>query len=102
MTQTFLPNPTRLAQLQRMDYRDYLKSPEWIRKRKEALRIAENRCQLCNTPGPGLTIHHRTYLRDGQSTIGREKLSDLVALCKDCHDLADERRRLVTHKAGAR
>ena len=73
------------------EYDAYMRSPKWQRMRFLVLnKIAQNRCMLCYAPGPGLEVHHRTYER-----FGNERSTDLIALCKPCHDLADERRRLV-------
>ena len=58
----------------------YLQSPEWQKKRKQKLKEAGSRCQLCNAGNAELHVHHRTY-----ENIGNEKLSDLVVLCKECH-----------------
>ncbi len=73
-----------------MTYDEYLLSPEFARKRFLCFRIYEERCALCYASGPGLECHHRTYER-----FKHERQSDLVALCKSCHDLADERRRIA-------
>jgi len=84
-------SPERLSELRAMPYREYLLTPEWLRKRFLVLnRIALNRCQLCNAPGPGLQVHHRDYSR-----LGSERMTDLIALCEPCHALADAQRRLA-------
>jgi len=90
--QLSIPSPERLAELRAMSYEHYLLSPEWRRKRQLVLKIYQNRCALCNSPN-NLEIHHRTYWKNGESQVGREKLSDLVCLCQECHDLADHQRR---------
>jgi len=68
-----------LELLRTMPYDEYLQTPEWQEKRKEALRRADYRCQLCNSD-ESLDVHHRTYERRGY-----ELASDLIALCRDCH-----------------
>jgi len=60
-------------------YYEYLKSPEWNKKRKAKIKEAGGRCQLCNTKGK-LSVHHRTYDR-----VYNEILTDLIALCDNCH-----------------
>lgn len=72
-------NAQRLLELRNMDYADYLKTPEWKDIRGEVLRRARYRCQICNSDY-GLHVHHRTY-----ENRGDEDLSDLTALCSDCH-----------------
>ena len=71
----------RLAELRTMPYADYLQSPEWRERRKQALDWARNACQLCNSPQEPLNVHHRTYDR-----LGAELPADLVVLCKKCHE----------------
>lgn len=79
----------RLAQLRSMPYSDYLKSPEWLRRRQVALKVMDYRCQLCNS-AESLQVHHRDYSR-----LGCERMTDLIILCTECHTLFHERRQLV-------
>lgn len=95
-------------------YQQYLKSPHWQRTRARILERADEHCEWCGRfcgrdphcgTGPcdaddctycreyfteagandlerqGLEVHHRTYERRG-----RERDSDLVALCWACHE----------------
>lgn len=57
----------------------YLHSPEWQLKRKQALTRAHYQCEQCSDPN-NLEVHHRVYHR-----IPHESLSDLVVLCRSCH-----------------
>lgn len=66
--------------LKTMPYAQYLKTDHWQSVRKNALRHARYRCQLCNKQAP-LYVHHRTYERRGE-----ELLSDVIALCQLCHE----------------
>ena len=66
--------------LKTMPYKDYQRTVWWQNVRHEKLQLAGNRCQLCNRPGPGLHVHHRTYERRGS-----ESLDDLTVLCEICH-----------------
>jgi hypothetical protein len=61
------------------DYAQYLASPEWRKRRDEAIQRAEGRCQLCNS-AQRLQVHHRTYERRGN-----ERPMDLTVLCEGCH-----------------
>lgn len=72
----------RLSELQAMPYRDYLRSPEWRRTRAAALHRADYRCSLDVSHSQDLDVHHRTYDRRGA-----ELASDLVVLCRPCHNL---------------
>lgn len=69
----------RLRELRRMPYAQYLKSTEWQKARRKALKHAEYRCQLCNQ-ADRLNVHHRNYSR-----LGAEKDADLIVLCENCH-----------------
>lgn len=73
------PN-NRAHQLRTMPYKEYLKTPEWQKRRKAKLKEAKHRCQLCNDGGT-LNVHHRTY-----ENRGNEPLSDLIVLCEPCHE----------------
>lgn len=71
------------------EYRDYIKSPAWKRKRAlyfESTRIG--RCQGCGDKEK-LHVHHKTYER-----LGNEDLADLVAVCQTCHTLIHQRNDL--------
>lgn len=54
-------------------------------------RRAGGRCERCSRKTRRLEVHHLTYER-----FGRELLTDLQALCKPCHDIADEERKRWT------
>lgn len=69
---------TELA-LYRYNKRQYLQSPEWSTKRKEALKLANYECQMCHSNEP-LHVHHISY-----KNLFREPQSDLTALCQACH-----------------
>lgn len=79
----------RLEELRTMPYQDYLQTEEWKARRIKHLKSAGFRCQVCN--GKGLIdIHHRTYERRGN-----ERYTDLIALCRDCHDLFHKQGKLA-------
>ena len=62
-----------------LSYQEYLSTPHWKRVRKEALKRAGYKCQLCNSESP-LHVHHRTYER-----LGYEEPGDIIALCAKHH-----------------
>jgi hypothetical protein len=75
---------------QQRQYREvYLRSDHWRQMRQLALRDAEDRCAVCNSSHQ-LDVHHRTYER-----LGAERLTDLLVLCRKCHQVFHESRRLV-------
>jgi hypothetical protein len=64
-------------ELATMPYADYLCTEHWQQRRRIVLRYKPN-CERCLRPATD--VHHITYERRG-----REKPSDLMALCRDCH-----------------
>ena len=63
-------------------YENYLKSPAWKVKRGAVIQRDGGQC-VCSAQAT--EVHHKTY-----NNIGKEPLSDLVALCKECHDREHE------------
>lgn len=61
-------------------HREYLKSPVWMGKRQQALTAFGTICARCGSYGND--VHHKTYERTG----GRELMSDLEVLCRQCHE----------------
>lgn len=72
------------------NYRAYLESPHWRSLSRWAKWKAGYRCQLCNAYDKPLDAHHRTYER-----LGRELDGDLIVLCRGCHTLFHEHRKLA-------
>lgn len=70
------------SSIQRVDYREYIQSPQWHWKAELAKSHCGNRCQNCNRPGSEVELetYHRTYER-----LGNELLDDLIVLCRSCH-----------------
>lgn len=68
---------------QRRDYyrNEYLKSPEWQRKRHMVLQRDNWRCVYCGAPAT--QVHHKRYAK---RNIGNEPISWLVSICKSCHE----------------
>lgn len=73
----------------RTEYRQYIQSEQWQQRRKEFL-MNHFRCERCFMPrciarfiyDQDLHVHHRNYQR-----IGCEEDSDLLALCRRCHEI---------------
>jgi hypothetical protein len=80
------------VKLVRVNYGEYIVSPEWREKAEAAKEAAGQRCQVCNVSRDRSTLdtHHRTYER-----LGHEEPGDLVVLCRDCHRLFHENGRLA-------
>lgn len=77
------------------NYQEYLKTEHWIRISNEAKRLADYRCQVCNSDGE-LHAHHRTYERKGD-----ELQSDIFVLCKRCHKIFEKYIRSNSHDNSA-
>lgn len=61
-------------------YQEYLNSPRWkdiAKDYKERFPICE-----CCKKNKSVNVHHRNY-----QNVGNEKYWDLIALCKECHNL---------------
>lgn len=76
------------------DYIAYMHSPEWEAVRQKKLKQVGYKCKKASKycAGP-LQVHHKTYKR-----FGHERMSDLDALCKFHHDIADNQRRRKVKK----
>lgn len=66
-------------------YRLYLKTDHWGKIRAGALLRASFKCQACSERERMLTVHHNNY-----KSLGREKGSDVIVLCDDCHTVWTE------------
>ena len=64
--------------------KEYLDSPAWQMKRNAVIQRDGYQC-VCGAQAT--EMHHKTY-----DNIGREPLSDLVFLCKPCHERVHESR----------
>jgi hypothetical protein len=69
-------------------------APAWERVRAARMEFAGHRCEWrnliagrCRVVAP-LQCHHRHY-----RTFGRERLKDVIILCHEHHEIADNRRR---------
>lgn len=60
-------------------YQKYIQSPEWQFVRARILKRANGKCEKCKQVPPQ-HVHHKTYAR-----LGKERDSDLIALCIACH-----------------
>ena len=64
------------------EYRKYLKSAKWKKKRIQALAYHGAECACCGSTNK-IHIHHISYL----NYPGNEKMTDLIPLCEDHHQL---------------
>ena len=64
-------------------YDRYIHSAGWRRKAGQRLEMDGRVCQVCGREAT--EVHHLTYDR-----FGNEEMSDLVSLCRKCHNKAEE------------
>lgn len=62
------------------NYQRYLASREWALLREQVRDRSSNHCEHCCIAQQE-AVHHLTYER-----VGREFLTDLMAVCNPCHD----------------
>ena len=74
-------------------YQEYIRSPEWKQKRREALERVDHKCQKCGHTkwSRRLNVHHLTY-----EHLMNEPPEDLKVVCTVCHRIEDEKRALIT------
>jgi 5-methylcytosine-specific restriction endonuclease McrA len=78
----------------------YLKSPDWARTRKRALRRGWHRCSRFWTRGDKfnpLQVHHLSYRAFNET--GRTPVEDVQVLCRRCHNKQPGHRLPMTHAA---
>ena len=66
-------------------YNQYLATPEWHNKTVEIKNRDGNKCLLCGE-AENLVVHHLRYDSVDIEHPGREHDSDLVTLCRRCHN----------------
>ena len=69
------------------EYDKYIKSAQWRNISDLLKKQAGYLCAHCRHSSTTLEVHHLTYER-----FGHERMSDLVVLCKPCHEAADKKR----------
>ncbi len=62
------------------DYRAYLGSGAWYKKKALVLARAHHMCERCHLANTTLEVHHLHY-----GPRGDEDISDLLAVCPSCH-----------------
>lgn len=70
----------RMQPVNRSRNDDYLRSPQWQRRRSKIFQRCGHLCEGCLT-NPATDVHHRTY-----ANYGNEFAFELLALCRDCHE----------------
>lgn len=78
----------------KIKYAAYLNSDQWKEIRRAVLDRDGNRCRECGQTGL-LHVHHLTY---NHITEEWGYLSDLITLCKKCHDAKHHKRKTDKQK----
>ena len=61
-------------------YADYMKSADWLKKRRYAFYLLGKVCEICGA-SKGINVHHNNY-----GALGNERpRADLVIMCAGCH-----------------
>lgn len=71
--------------LQKMSYREYLRSDAWGRVRLAALTRDDFRCRICNKNirDGGGEVHHRM----NDKHLRGHEIDEVVTLCSFCHEV---------------
>lgn len=71
-----------------MDYKEKLKDPRWIKRRREIMERDNHRCMICGEDMSMLNVHHLHYRNDAEPWEYND--SELATLCEDCHKMVHE------------
>lgn len=71
------------------EFRNQYKTPDWQKKRLEALEHAEFKCQCCFDGESQLHVHHRQYFKGRK--VWEYGVNELEVLCESCHEYAHEK-----------
>lgn len=83
------------AMLNDPGYSNYIKSARWKAKRELVFNATGKYCKACGKANGILNVHHLSYDR-----LGRERLSDLIVLCKQDHDDLTKEWRAYGRRSG--
>lgn len=84
-----------------MTYEAYMQSAEWRTMRLNVMIRDRFRCRGCKAVGSKevrLTVHHKK----GYDPRKQDKPSDLVTLCRDCHEYLHRKNGWVVQKLHGR
>ena len=77
------------------EYKAYIESKTWDKKRTERLIFDDFQCQICGNRN-NIQVHHLVY--PAHKNYGTEPISDLITVCEGCHLLIDKLRKGQTIK----
>lgn len=81
-------------------YSQYMVSATWAEKRQERLDVDGYCCQTCGSC-EDLEVHHKYAgppLFHYPYRLGKERLSDLITLCRHCHEAITDSVRRRKHQ----
>lgn len=79
----------------KLTYVEQLKHPNWQRKRLEVFQAANFTCARCDCTEQTLHVHHKRYVKGRMAW--EYELTELLALCWECHQQAHEEMEAITH-----
>ena len=71
-----------------MDYKEKLKDPRWIRRRREIMERDNHKCMICGEDSVLLNVHHLRYRNFAEPWEYDDY--ELVTLCEDCHKMVHD------------
>lgn len=83
-----------------VSYSEKLRDPKWQKMRLQIMERDKFTCCHCQDTEKTLNVHHLTYTK-GAAPWEYEQ-SNLITLCEDCHELAEERITMVRTMAGGK
>lgn len=83
----------------KVKYNNYLKKPQWKKRRDEILERDGYRCQWCGS-AENLQVHHKCYFKNSRGEmIPPWEYEDkyLITLCGDCHKWWHETHKMKSY-----
>lgn len=70
--------------MDKIEWRDQYKHPQWQRVRLQVMQLAGFKCQMCGADDETLNVHHKTYIKG--RLIWEYELDNFESLCNCCHE----------------
>jgi len=71
-----------------MDYKEKLKDPRWINRRRQILERDNHKCMICGVDATRFNVHHLHYKKGAEPWEYDD--SELATLCQDCHQMVHD------------
>ena len=92
--------PFSVMSKQHTSYSEKLRDPRWQKMRLEIMERDKFTCCHCGDSKKTLNVHHLAYAKG--AAPWEYDPSNLITLCEDCHELAEERITKIRTMAGGR